>query len=273
MLDVLSYVNDYKRELKREFKKHPARLAIVTDNRNFDANQSYIRSKTKFADEVGVACDVIVLPEDQDFINNVQDYTGIIVQYPFRDYDFNTFRKWVSERVPADKDVDGLCFASKFKPCTPLGILFYLDHLRCSEVLPINGNIVINVIGCGGLVGKPLVEMLNERTHWTVCVTRSKTDPRVAEMFHACSKVVVCATPNHNIIRDTYEDTVYIDAGCNLVDGKLLGNVSRGCYSDKARITPVPNGVGRLTVLALFSNLLEAKIKSIAKIEESVSRE
>ena len=91
-------------------------------------------------------------------------------------------------------------------------------------------------------------------------------------MFHACSKVVVCATPNHNIIRDTYEDTVYIDAGCNLVEGKLLGNVSRGCYSDKARITPVPNGVGRLTVLALFSNLLDAKIKSIAKVEESVSR-
>ena len=272
MLDVLSYVNDHKRELKREFKKHPARLAIVTDDRNFGSNQSYIRSKTKFADEVGVACDVIVLPEDKLFIDNVNDYDGIIVQFPFRDYDFETFRDFVTKHVPVEKDIDGLGRYATHKPCTPLGIVFYLDHLRCSEVLPINGNIVINVIGCGGLVGKPLIEMLNERSNWTVCVTRSKTDPRVAEMFHACSKVVVCATPNHNIIRDTYEDTVYIDAGCNLVEGKLLGNVSRGCYSDKARITPVPNGVGRLTVLALFSNLLDAKIKSIAKVEESVSR-
>lgn len=270
MLDVLSYVNDNKQFMKSFFKKNKTRLAIITDDRNFDANQSYIRSKTKFSDEVGVACDVIVLPEDKPFIDNVNDYDGVIVQYPFRDYDFKTFRYFVTHFVPADKDIDGLGFYSKHKPCTPLGIMNYLDHLRISEVLPTFGNIVINVIGCGGLVGKPLIEMLNERVGWTVCVTRSNTDPRVAEMFHAQSKVVVCATPKHNIIRDTYEDTVYIDAGCNLVDGKLLGNVSRGCYSDKARITPVPNGVGRLTVLSLFSNLLDAKKKTIAKVEVSV---
>ena len=146
MLDVLSYVNDYKREMKREFKKHPARLAIVTDDRNFGANQSYIRSKTKFADEVGVACDVIVLPEDKLFIDNVNDYDGIIVQFPFRDYDFETFRDFVTKHVPVEKDIDGLGHYATHKPCTPLGIMFYLDHLRCSEVLPINGNIVINVV-------------------------------------------------------------------------------------------------------------------------------
>lgn len=267
MLDVLRYVDDNKKTLKQYFKGLNARMAIVTDNRNFDANQSYIRSKTKFAEEIGVACDVIILPDEKYFIDNVDDYDGIIVQFPFKDLTFDKFRKFVTHHVPAEKDIDGLGYCSKFMPCTPLGIMNYLDHLRCSEVLPVFDNVVVNVVGSGGLVGKPLVEMLSESPVWTVCVTRSRTDPRVAEMFHAQAKVVVCATPHHNIIKNTYKDTVYIDAGCNLVDGKLLGNVSRDCYKKDALITPVPNGVGRLTVMALFSNLLQAKKDSLKKVD------
>lgn len=263
MLDVVGYVNDRKEVLKTEFKRHSARMAIVTDHKNFGANQSYIRSKTKFALEVGVSCDVIVLPEDKDFIENVDDYDGIIVQYPFRDYSFGTFKDFVSKHVPSHKDIDGLGHNAIYKPCTPLGIIRYLSWLKVNYYLPCYGNVVVNVIGSGELVGKPLIEMLNENPYWSVCVTRSKTERRVAELFHATAKVVICSTPKHNIIRDTYPDTIYIDCGTNVVNGKLLGNVSRECYKEKAMITPVPNGVGRLTVLALFSNLAEACNKKI----------
>ncbi len=258
MLDVLSYVNERKRAMAYEVSRLPRapRLAIVTDDRNFGANQSYIRSKTQFALDVGVACDVIVLKDEDEFIANAADYDGIIVQYPFRDYTFSEFRDFVSTHVPLDKDVDGLGYYASYKPCTPLGIYNYLEQLRATDV--IKGHVTVNVVGCGGLVGEPLVNMLLKDSRYTVCVTRSTTPPNVAKEFEQCANVVVCATPKHNLIEypDLYK--VYVDCGCNLVNGKLLGNVSRQAYCEEALITPVPNGVGRLTVLALFDNVLTA---------------
>lgn len=256
MLDVLSYVNAEKAKLKAQVEAmdKPPHMAIITDDKNFDANQSYIRSKTAFALDIGVPCDVIVMKDGDDF-PDIEDYSGVIVQYPFRNYDFDAFRYWVSCNVPPEKDIDGLSYQSHFKPCTPLGIINYLEHLRDTGMLEYN--VTVNVIGFGGLVGRPLVEMLLEDKRYTVCVTRSDTDGWVRDNFLASAEVVVCATPEENLIKSTDRRKVYIDCGCALVDGKLLGNVSRDCYSDDAMITPVPGGVGRLTVLSLFDNLLD----------------
>lgn len=259
MLDVIGYVNIKKDEIKRAIKfltqaGHQPRMAIITDDRNFADNASYIKSKTQFALDVGVACDVIVMKEDDEF-PCLDDYNGAIVQYPFRGYDFDAFRFWLSDKIPPEKDIDGLVRNSHFKPCTPLGIVNYLEHLRNTGVLEYV--VTVNVIGLGGLVGRPLVEMLLEDKRYTVCVTRYDTDEWTRDNFLATSEVVVCATPEENIIKSTDRRKVYIDCGCNLVDGKLLGNVSRDCYSEEMMITPVPNGVGRLTVLCLFENLLD----------------
>ena len=262
MLDVISYVDERKACLKRhvghfiERGDRAPRLAIVTDNRNFGANQSYIKSKTQFAMGVGIDCDVIVLNDDQEFITNADYYDGIIVQYPFRDLTFGEFQTYVTKHVPPTQDVDGLGKHSVFSACTPLGIVNYIDHLRDTEVIP--EHITVNVIGAGGLVGKPLVEMLMYDPHTTVCVTRSRTNPDVACAFREWADVIVCATPEHDIIKWVDYDKVYIDCGCNLVDGKLLGNVSRECYTHDAPVTPVPGGVGRMTVLSLFENTIGA---------------
>ena len=262
MLDVASYIKERKDIIKRHVAfmvdrgDRAPRLAIITDNKNFGSNQSYIKSKTQFAMDVGIDCDVIVLNDDQEFIPNPEHYDGIIVQYPFRDMSFGEFRAYVTDHVPPVQDVDGLGLRSIFSACTPLGIVHYLDHLRKTEVLP--EHITVNVIGAGGLVGKPLVEMLMNDPYATVCVTRSRTNPDVASAFREWADVIVCATPEHDIIKWVDYDKVYIDCGCNLVDGKLLGNVSRECYTHDAPVTPVPGGVGRMTVLSLFDNVIGA---------------
>ena len=262
MLDVISYVDERKACLKRhvefmvERSDRAPRLAIITDNKNFDANQSYIRSKTQFAMDVGIDCYVIPLDDDQEFITNADYYDGIIVQYPFRDLTFGEFQTYVTKHVPPTQDVDGLGKHSVFSACTPLGIVHYLDHLRKKGVIP--ERITVNVIGAGGLVGKPLVEMLMHDPYVSVCVTRSGTDEWVADNFMASADVVVCATPTHNLIKHPDLAKVWIDCGCNLVDGKLLGNVAREAYTEEALITPVPGGVGRMTVLSLFDNVIGA---------------
>lgn len=259
MLDVIGYVNTEKEKMKLavEFLTkagHRPRMAIITDDKNFDANASYIKSKTQFALDVGVACDVIVMKEDDEF-PSLDDYNGAIVQYPFRGYDFDAFRFWLNGKIPPEKDIDGLTYNSHFKPCTPLGIIKYINHLQDEEIL--EKNIVINLIGYGGLVGKPLAKMLMDDPNCTACITRSSTNTWVADNFEATADVVVCATPKPNLKLWTNAHKVYIDCGCALINGKLIGNVSRDCYDDDAMITPVPGGVGRLTVLSLFENLLD----------------
>lgn len=262
MLDVLSYVNERKASIKRHVEllknkgKRVPRLAIVTDDRNFSANQSYIKSKTQFAMEVGIGCDVIVLKENEKFISNADDYDGIIVQFPFRNCSFAQFQMYVTEHVPPTKDVDGIGKHSLFNACTPLGIVRYLDHLRDTGL--VKGHAVVNVVGYGGLVGEPLVKMLGFDNRYSVCVTRSTTPVWIADNFEASADIVVCATPQPYLKRWTSSRKIYIDCGCTLIDGKLIGNVSRDCYNEDAKITPVPNGVGRMTVLALFENVLDA---------------
>ena len=271
MLDVLSFVNMRQQRIKDLVAQYvadgyePPRLAIVTDDRNNAANASYIRSKKQFAESCGIVCDVLTLDDGRDFstMNLAGYYDGIIVQYPFRDYPFDAFRSFVNDFVPARADVDGLRYASRFAPCTPLGIMNYLAHLRDNGTLPAKDNLVVNIIGCGGLVGEPLAKMLMKDKDYTVCVTRSNTDEWVADNFHSSADVVVCATPKHNLIKYPDLRKVYVDCGCNLVDGKLFGNVSREAYCEEGLITPVPGGVGRLTVLALFENVIDAYLDGI----------
>lgn len=271
MLDVLSFVNMRQQRIKDLVAQYasdgyePPRLAIVTDDKNNAANASYIRSKKQFADACGIVCDVLTLSDADDFFTvNLAKFDGVIVQYPFRDYPFEAFRCFVNDFVPARADVDGLRHDSRFHPCTPLGIVNYLDYLRDNGTLT-KDNLVVNIVGCGGLIGKPLAEMLMADKNYTVCVTRSNTDEWVSDNFKASADVIVCATPTHNLVRFPDLRKVWIDCGCNLINGKLLGNVSREAYTENAPITPVPNGVGRLTVLALFENVIDAYLDGILR--------
>ena len=277
MLDVLNYVDQRAaniinrvNQIKAETGDVPS-LAILTSRINSDANRSYIKSKCAFAEKVGMKCSVLYAEDYESETRlkiELRTFDGVIVQFPFKDLTFEQLQQYIDKLIPATKDVDGLGSGKLFKPCTPLGIYNYLNHSIFDIQGELNayfaeheGPIHVHVIGYGGLVGKPMVELLLNDRRYTVSVSRSKTNDSTLTRLHDASDVIVCATPVHNLIgREMYDSSkVYVDCGCNVVDGKLLGNVSRDVYgTGLSMITPVPNGVGRMTVLSLFENVLEA---------------
>lgn len=279
MIDVLTYYNDRMLALKQRIQQHSKTpsLLIITDDSN-DAGRSYIKSKTTACQSVGIFCDTMkvnpqALVDEQTlyhymevFADSIRKYDGVIVQHPFGNLDWGNFVAFVMAYVADRQDVDGLLPYTKHAPCTPLGIVRLIDHL-ISQGETYSRFIIV---GKGRMIGRPLNDLLikksNEDSNYKDCkieVLDSKTTPQqFTEILktvddHTC---VICATPVHNIVTSdniNYAGT-YIDCGCNLVDGKLLGNVSRECYNQIAKITPVPNGVGKLTVLSLLENVVDA---------------
>ena len=277
MLQTQQYVDQRLQLLTKRVHKineqlnEVPRLAILTSRINSDANASYIKSKCNAAKRVGIDCHVLYHEDYESETRlkiELRTYDGVIVQFPFKDYAFEQFQQYIDELIPPSKDVDGLGSGKLFKPCTPLGIYNYLNY----SIFDQNGELYrqfanrnqpihVHVIGYGGLVGKPLVEILLNDNRYTVSVSRSKTGENTLTRLHDAADVIVSATPQHNLIdRKLFDSTkVYIDCGCNMVDGKLLGNVSREMYQfEYAKITPVPGGVGRMTVLSLLENVVEA---------------
>lgn len=273
MIDVLSYYNDRLLKLKQRIDatNRTPKLMIITDDNNV-AGQSYIKSKTTACKAVGIFADVIsVNPqaiENQDVLYRYMDlydrslrtYDGIIVQHPFGNLAWGDFVAFVMAFVDDNQDVDGLIPYSQHKPCTPLGILRLIEHLTQQG----NEYTRFVIVGKGRMIGKPLLPLIQQKyPQATIDVIDSKTTPdQFSELLKTVDKhtCVICATPVHNIVTKdniNYAAT-YIDCGCNLVNGKLLGNVSRECYIDDAMITPVPNGVGKLTVLSLLENVVDA---------------
>ena len=265
--------------LKQRIEKYSAtpKLLIITDDSN-DAGRSYIKSKTNACQSVGIFADTMnvnqqVLDDQRKlynymevFADSIRKYDGVIVQHPFANLDWANFVAFVMAYVADHQDVDGLLPYTKHAPCTPLGIVRLIDHL-ISQGESYNRFIIV---GKGRMIGRPLNDLLVKKItndvnykDAAIEVLDSKTTPdQFSEILqtvddHTC---VICATPVHNIVTPdniNYAGT-YIDCGCNLVNGKLLGNVSRACYNETAKITPVPNGVGKLTVLSLLENVVDA---------------
>lgn len=279
MIDVLKYYNDRIAQLKthvQEYTKTPS-LLIITDDEN-ESGRSYIKSKLNACKSVGIFADVLkiekrVWNDEQTlyrymemFEQSIRKSDGIIVQHPFANMDWPTFVAFVMAHVTDAQDVDGLLPYSKHTACTPLGIVRLINHLH-TQGETYNRYVIV---GNGRMIGRPLTTLLNKKIaddvnyhDATIQVLDSKT---TSEQFNELLKgidqntCVICATPVHNLITPdniNYMGT-YIDCGCNLVEGKLLGNVSRQCYTDQAKITPVPNGVGKLTVLSLLENVIDA---------------
>lgn len=267
MLDVLGYVETRKQRLIAKINElgvEKPSLLIITDKLGNTANQSYIKSKCSFGQQIGIQCDVLEVDKESfgeeissDLLLKINEYSGTIVQFPFYDYSFKELSDMVTKHIDSTKDVDGLGRYSEHYPCTPLGIFNYISYLIEEKVVDDNPHVV--VVGYGGLVGEPLVNMITKlKSGYTVSVIRSKTSEETKRKLLSMADVVVCATPQHNSVEVINPNTVYVDCGCNRVEGKLLGNVSREHYNETALITPVPNGVGRMTVLSLYENVFDA---------------
>ena len=260
---------DIKREveeLKTKYGKTP-KIAIVLVGSN-SASEIYVRNKIKAASFVGMEHELINLDESiameellsvVERLNNDDTVNGIIVQLPLpKHLDEHTVINHISNK----KDADGFGLENKgklfsgldcFKPATPLGIMYLLERYN----IDIEGKMAV-VVGRSNIVGKPMALMLLEKNA-TVTIAHSRTK-NLQEVTKNADILVVAVGKAKFITENMVKDgAVVIDVGINRVDGALYGDVDFDNVVNKASyITPVPGGVGPLTIAMLLKNTVEA---------------
>ena len=245
-------------------------LAVVVVG-NDPASAVYVRNKHRACEQVGIESFQIELAEDTteaellskiDELNTDDSVNGILVQLPLPKH-INETR--VIENISPEKDVDAFHPSNvgrimignhKFLPCTPAGIIALLDYYK----IDISGKKCV-VIGRSNIVGKPMAMLLMER-NGTVTVCHSKTN-NTAEICREADIIVVAIGKAEFLRADMVkEGAVVIDVGINrLSDGRLVGDVAFDEVSKRASmITPVPGGVGPMTITMLLYNTLSAAI-------------
>ena len=233
------------------------------------ASASYVRSKRKACAELGIVSEGIELvaaTTQADLLAVVRglnaraDIHGILVQLPLPTHlDADA----IIAAVDPDKDVDGLHPVNQarlmtghegLRPCTPLGVMYLIDHTG----IELKGARAV-VVGRSSLVGKPVALMLLER-HATLTICHSRTRDLADEVGRA--DVLVAAIGRAEMIRGEWirPGSVVIDVGINRrPDGRLVGDVDFAAARERAAfITPVPGGVGPMTVAMLMRNTLTA---------------
>jgi methylenetetrahydrofolate dehydrogenase (NADP+) / methenyltetrahydrofolate cyclohydrolase len=233
------------------------------------ASRLYVANKSKACRDVGIASVVIELPaatpletlltviEEQ---NKDASVHGILVQLPLPRH---LPVQAVLERIAVDKDVDGFHLynvgslavgTAVFPPCTPYGVQKLLE----AEGIPIAGQNVV-VVGASNIVGKPTALMLMQRDA-TVCICHAKTRDLAQFTILADILVVAAGRPNLIVPQMVKTGAVVIDVGINrLPNGKIVGDVDFDGVAQKAAyITPVPGGVGPMTVTMLLANTITA---------------
>ena len=247
-------------------------VIIVGDN---PASRVYVRNKVKSAVAVGMKSLLIELPEDVSEeellskvseLNDAEDVDGILVQLPLPKH---ICEKNVIDAIAIEKDVDGFHPMNVAKlwlgepcilPCTPKGVM---EMLKDNGIDPSGKNAV--VIGRSNIVGKPMAKLLLDRNA-TVTIAHSRTR-NLAEL---CSQadILVAAVGRANFVKAEMvkEGAVVIDVGINRTDdGKLCGDVAYEEVAPKASfITPVPGGVGPMTIAMLMQNTIECFLRRMA---------
>lgn len=235
------------------------------------ASSVYVRQKEKMANDLGYYFKHIKLAENVteeevlsliDQLNEDNLIDGILVQMPIPKH---LDSKKIQNRIHYLKDVDGLTDINAGRlihnqdtlvPCTPMGIMTLLEYYG----IEVSGKNVV-IVGRSDLVGKPLAALMtNQDATVTICHSKTKN----LSTYTKQADILVVAVGKSNLIRekDVKEEAIIIDVGINrLEDGKLCGDVDFESVSRKASyITPVPGGVGQMTVYELGNNTYKAKI-------------
>lgn len=232
------------------------------------ASQSYVRSKEKRCLDLGLRGETIVLPEsiaEDELIGKIhnlnrdKDVNGILVQLPLPKH-INKAR--VLSSISPDKDVDGLHPENaglllqgkpRFVPCTPAGIVEMLKFYKVA----IEGKRVV-VMGRSEIVGRPMAQLLLNHDA-TVTVCHSKTKNLKEELVRAELIIAAIGKPQFVTADMVSEGVTVVDVGINRVDGKIVGDVDFDSVKSKAfAISPVPGGVGPMTIAMLMKNLVAA---------------
>ena len=273
VIDGKSMAQNLREELAKrvnELNKKPHLAVILVGND--EASIIYDRNKKKAAENIGMTCNIHHLPEETtedkiieliNNLNNDSDVNGIIVQMPLPKH-LNADK--IVEQIRTDKDVDGFGFynmgllhsnnKNAFVAATPQGVLYMLQ-----KTLGDLSGLHAVIIGRSNIVGRPLASLLLNN-HCTVTVAHSKTK-NLPELTKQADIVVAACGVAKMVKKDWIKDgATVIDVGINRIDGKLCGDVDFDEVKEVAGfITPVPGGVGPMTVAMLMNNTLLAYIK------------
>jgi methylenetetrahydrofolate dehydrogenase (NADP+)/methenyltetrahydrofolate cyclohydrolase len=232
------------------------------------ASHSYVNGKEKAAAEIGMDSKIIRLEDVSELkllaeitrLNQDPGVHGILVQLPLPDHISETM---VIEAIDPNKDVDGfhpvnigrmLTNQETFYPCTPYGIIYLLKQKKITIV----GQHAV-IMGRSNIVGKPVGQLLlNEHATVTYCHSHTKDIKKITKQ----ADILIVAIGKAHIVDDSYikENAVVIDVGVNrTAEGKLTGDVDFDAVKNKASfLTPVPKGVGPMTITMLLYNTIKA---------------
>ena len=251
-------------ELKKEGILPKLAVIMVGDN---PASKVYVRNKSRACEEVGVEFEEYLLNDDItqedllnliDSLNNKKDIHGILLQSPIpNNLDINE----AFQKISPEKDVDGFnpinvgklsigqdCFIT----CTPFGVIKLLEEYN----IDIEGKNAV-ILGRSNIVGKPMIQcLLNKNATVTVCHSKTKNIENITRQ----ADIIVTAIGKADMVKD---GVIVVDVGINRTeDGKLKGDVDFENVSKKAKfISPVPGGVGPMTIAMLMNNVVKAAKK------------
>jgi methylenetetrahydrofolate dehydrogenase (NADP+)/methenyltetrahydrofolate cyclohydrolase len=251
--------------LKSKNNKVPGLAVILIGD--FVPSQIYVKNKERNAKEVGINSDIIRYAKDvseQEVLkkikelNNNEAVSGILVQLPLPP---QINKEKIINAINPLKDVDGFHpinvgnLSSGYNatvPCTPLGCLLLIKKIEPN----LSGKHAI-IIGRSNLNGKPMAQLLLKE-NCTVTIVHSKTKDLKTECLKA--DILVAAVGVPNLVKSDWvkKDSIVIDVGINKVGDKIVGDVEFETVKEKAKaITPVPGGVGPMTIACLLKNTLE----------------
>ena len=252
-------------EIKTKSNKSPGLSVILIGD--FAPSQIYVKNKEKYSKEVGIASEIIKyskevkeseILEKIEELNNNDNVSGILIQLPLPEH---IDKEKIINAIKPSKDIDGfhpinvgnLSVGYKaIVPCTPLGCLLLIKKVEKN----LTGKHAV-IIGRSNLNGKPMAQLLLKED-CTVSIVHSKTKDLKVE----CQKadILVVAVGVANLIKGDWvkKDSIIIDVGINKVANKIVGDVDFEQVKDKVKaITPVPGGVGPMTIACLLKNTLE----------------
>ena len=251
--------------IKKKFNKVPGLTVILIGD--LAPSQIYVKNKEKSAKEVGLNSEVIRYANDVDentILKKINDLnedisvSGILVQLPLPKH---INKKKVIESISPSKDVDGFHpmnvgnLSSGYEssvPCTPLGCYLLLKKIEPN----LSGKKAV-IIGRSNLNGKPMAQLLLKE-NCTVTITHSKTKNLKSECLLA--DIIIAAVGIPELVKGDWvkKDSIIIDVGINKIDKGIVGDVDFDQVSKRAKaLTPVPGGVGPMTIACLIKNTIE----------------
>lgn len=259
-MEIVEFVKKRKEEIKKEINQIDKTISFLIIQVNDDeASNAYVKGKIKDASEVSInailkryqtSISEEELLKEIEKANNDDTISGIIVQMPLPKH---IDEKKISLAISVKKDIDGFHPMSLFTPCTPKGIISYLD----AENFNYDGKNAL-VIGRSHIVGKPMFSLLLDK-NCSVSIVHSHTKKEDLSFYIKHADLIVIAIGKTYFLDDSFEykkEAYIIDVGINRTSDGLKGDC-KPSLPVKLQ-TPVPKGVGLLTRLSLLENILEA---------------